>query len=61
MATRLVICPRGLPEREWDWEAIQKLLEELKVPILKTGEDYRKAYREAITKTEQGSQNLRRK
>lgn len=36
--------PKGLPKTEWDWKEIRKLLEELKVPILKTDEDYTKLY-----------------
>ena len=38
--------PRGLPEREWDWKAIRKLLEELKIPILKEDADYTKLFEE---------------
>lgn len=36
--------PTGLPEREWDWKEMRKLLEELKLPILKKDEDYTKLY-----------------
>ena len=32
--------PKGLPERQWDWDELRKLLGELKVPILKKDEEY---------------------
>lgn len=36
--------PAGLPETEWDWQAIRELLVELEVPILEKDEDYTKLY-----------------
>ena len=45
--------PKGLPEREWNWEEIKKLLEELKIPILKADEDYTALYEKKITEREQ--------
>ena len=36
--------PKGLPEREWDWKEMRKLLQELKVPIFNKDEDYTKLY-----------------
>ncbi|BCX49075.1 conserved hypothetical protein [Haloferula helveola] len=38
--------PKGLPDREWDWKAIRKLLGELKVPILGKSPDYTKLFKE---------------
>ena len=38
--------PKGLPDHEWNWEEISKLLGELKVPILEKGGDYTKLYDE---------------
>ena len=42
--------PKGLPEREWNWKEISKLLEELKIPILNDDKDYTKIYLEKIPK-----------
>jgi hypothetical protein len=36
--------PKGLPEKEWNWEEIRKILEELKLPILDKDEDYTKLF-----------------
>ena len=36
--------PPGLPERQWDCDAIRKLLEELEIPILEEDSDYKKLY-----------------
>ena len=36
--------PKKLAAREWDWEEMKKLLEEVKMPILKKDEDYTKLY-----------------
>lgn len=36
--------PAGLPERQWNWQEIRKLLEELKIPILEKDEDYTKLF-----------------
>ena len=32
--------PAGLPERQWDWKAIEAILRELDLPILKKDADY---------------------
>lgn len=36
--------PKGLPETEWGWTQIRKLLGELRIPILKENKDYTKLY-----------------
>jgi len=36
--------PKKLAAREWDWVEMKKLLEEVKIPILKKDEDYTKLY-----------------
>lgn len=46
--------PKGLPEREWNWQEIRKLLEELKIPILNEDEEYTKLYQETQARREQG-------
>jgi len=33
-----------LPDRQWDWHEIRKILEELKIPILKQDRDYTLLY-----------------
>jgi len=50
--------PGGLPETEWNWKEIRRLLEELEIPILKKNEDYTKLYREEKTKREQAGADL---
>ena len=42
--------PKGLSKVEWDWKVMRKLLEELKIPILKKDADYTKLYTEISTK-----------
>jgi hypothetical protein len=44
--------PEGLPEVEWNWAEIKKLLVELKIPLLKENEDYTKLYEESKKKIE---------
>lgn len=39
--------PKGLPERQWDWQEITKILTELKIPILKEDEDYTALYEQS--------------
>jgi hypothetical protein len=36
--------PKGLPDSEWNWKEISKILGELKIPILKKDEEYTKLY-----------------
>ena len=48
--------PKGLPDNEWNWEEISKILEELKVPILKEDADYTKLYEAQNKKIENKSQ-----
>lgn len=36
--------PKGLPEVEWDWKEIRKILTELKLPILKDNKAYTKLF-----------------
>lgn len=38
--------PKGLPEREWNWNELGTLLEELKIPILKEDKEYTQLYSE---------------
>ena len=38
--------PKGIPNQYWDWVIIRKLLEELKIPILKEDSDYTKLFKE---------------
>jgi hypothetical protein len=45
--------PKGLPETEWDWKEIRKLIEELKIPILKKNENYPSLYRQEQTKRDE--------
>lgn len=44
--------PKGLPEREWNWAELRKLLEELKIPILQKDEEYTKLFAENAAEKE---------
>lgn len=45
--------PKGLPNTEWNWKEIRRLLVELEIPILKEDKDYTKLYHEQKSKREQ--------
>jgi hypothetical protein len=36
--------PKGLPDNEWNWKEMRKILEELKIPILEDFTEYSKLY-----------------
>lgn len=38
--------PKGLPNHEWNWKELKKLLEELNIPILEKDADYTARYKE---------------
>lgn len=47
--------PKNLSARSWDWGELKKILEELKIPILKEDKDYTKLFKDKQTKTKKAN------
>ena len=48
--------PKSLSAHPWDWAELKKILEELKIPILKKDKDYTKLFKDEQRKKENKSQ-----